>query len=883
MIKNLLFLISILIVTSFTQAQTITLKGFVKDSLQNPLNYANVIAKPKDVTKNLTFAITDEEGRYSLQLKKNNEYVISISYLGYETINDTIIPVQNSTKNFILKEAKNQLDEVIIELPVTVKQDTIIYDTKKFVTGEERKLKSVLKKLPGVEVDKNGNITVQGKRVTTLLVDGKKFFGGNSKLAVENIPANAVDKVEVLDNYNEVAFLKNISDSDEMAMNIKLKEDKKHFTFGDVEVGKGNKKYYRTHANLFYYSPKTNVNFIGNLNNTGEKTFTFKDYLSFQGGINAVFSGNFNWKGGDFTQFIESEDLVVSRQRFAALNITKTTSSKVDISGYAIFSHTNTQRFLETLNTYSSFTEEKENLTKHKNVLGIGKFNFEYAPNNQEQWYVRTQVKRTNNYNNNTILSVIGSSQNTILTDAKNGAWYVNQNIEWHKKHSKKHTFSAIANYTFDKNNPTTLWNTTNPILQTLIPADATQSSFRLQQLKENEKHHLYTVFKDFWVLNNNNHIYTTVGNTHQQEKFISNDKQLLDNGNEINFNAANFNNTTVFKHNDFFIGAHYKFRTGIFTFKQGAYLHKYNWKVNQGSNIQKSKWTILPDFLMKIAFNKSKKIQFNYNLKTNFSNASKLANRFYLQSYNSVFRGNSTLENELFHSARIRYSRFSLYRGLMLTASASYTKKIKGFRNAVNFDDINRFLTIQMLDNPNEDWSLRTSLRKRIKNIRYKVGGNYNNSSYLQSINNSFVTNKNRNYSFNVGAETLFDNLPNIEVGYKRTVGNYISSNSTSKFVTNEPFINIDYDFLKGFIFSFDYIHYKYQNKRQGINNNYEIANSTLSYRKEDGAWSFKLTSQNLFNTKFKQNNRFSDYVISDTKTHILPRIIMFSIGYNL
>ncbi len=275
--------------------------------------------------------------------------------------------------------------------------------------------------------------------------------------------------------------------------------------------------------------------------------------------------------------------------------------------------------------------------------------------------------------------------------------------------------------------------------------------------------------------------------------------------------------------------------------------------------------------------------IQLNYNLKTNFANASKLANRFYLQSYNSVFKGNSNLENELYHFARISYSRFSLCRGLMLTASANYTKKVDGFRNAVDFDGVNQFLTVQMLKNPNKNWSLRTSIRKRIKKIRYKLSGNYSNSNYLQSIDGDFVTNKNENYRFKAGAETLFDNFPTIEAGYKRSVGNFTSSNTSSKFSTDEPYINIDYDFLKGFIFSFDYTHYRYQNKKQSVKNQYDVANSILSYREEDSAWSFKVEAKNLFDTRLKQSNRFSDYLISDTKTYILPRIIMFSVGYNL
>lgn len=192
-------------------AQKITLSGAVKDSLQNPMPYANVIAKPKDVSKNLKFAITDNDGYYKLLLEKGDTINISISYLGYKPIEYQFIAFKNTKKDFVLQQSSESLDEIVIELPVTVRGDTTTYKTDKFTDGSERKLKNVLKKLPGVEVDKNGSVTVQGKKVIKMLVDGKKFFGGNSKLALENIPANAVGNVEVIDNYNEVAFFKRIN------------------------------------------------------------------------------------------------------------------------------------------------------------------------------------------------------------------------------------------------------------------------------------------------------------------------------------------------------------------------------------------------------------------------------------------------------------------------------------------------------------------------------------------------------------------------------------------------------------------------------------------------------------------------------------------------
>ncbi|MHB0756389.1 carboxypeptidase-like regulatory domain-containing protein [Polaribacter sp. M15] len=880
--RTLLCLLFLLFaITSYSQK--ITLSGTVKDSLQKPMPYANVIAKPKDVSKNLQFAITDNEGYYKLILQKGDTITISISYLGYKPLDYQFIALKDTKKNFVLQQSSEQLDEVVIEMPVTVRGDTTIYKTSKFIDGSERKLKNVLKKLPGVEVDKNGGVTVQGKKVTKMLVDGKKFFGGNSKLAVENIPADAVGNVEVIDNYNEVSFLKGLSDSDEMAMNINLKEDKKRFVFGDVEAGKGNEDFYKTSANLFYYSPKTNVNFIGNVNNIGEKTFTFRDYLSFSGGVNAIFSGNFNWNRGDFSQFMQSNDVLRSQQKFGALNITKVATSKLDVSGYAIFSNSETTSLVENLNEYSAFTEDRTRKTNFDNLLGIGNLNLEYTPDSKSKFYARTQVKRTNNTNNQSLTSIINNNTNTIITDRGLTATYINQNIEWHKRQNDKHTFSSVINYKFDKRNKRAFWETQDPILQGLIPADNNQAILRINQLKNTQEHNFDGVFKHFWEINNSNHIYTTLGNKFLQEDFFTEDTQRLDDDTLNNFANGGFGNDVNFSLNDFFVGMHYKFRAGIFTLKQGVYAHKYDWNINQNTNIAIGKWVVLPDFLAKIEFNKSKKITINYNLKTSFSDASKFANRFYLQSYNSVFRGNENLQNNLFHSARIYYSRFSLYRGLMLFASVNYNKQIRGVRNTVDFNDINQFLTVKMFENPSENWRGNIHLEKSIKKLKYKFDVGFSNSQFVQELNSTLQTNTNKNYDYEIAIETLFDKFPTIEIGFKQDIGNFTASANTSKFITTQPFINIDYNFLENFIFNFDYTKSNYQNKTLNQKNTYEIANATLSYKTENAAWSYKITAQNLFNTQFKQSNSFSDFLISDTKTFILPRILLFTIGYNL
>jgi hypothetical protein len=195
----------------------------------------------------------------------------------------------------------------------------------------------------------------------------------------------------------------------------------------------------------------------------------------------------------------------------------------------------------------------------------------------------------------------------------------------------------------------------------------------------------------------------------------------------------------------------------------------------------------------------------------------------------------------------------------------------------------LNQFLTAKLFNNPSEDLRGNVHLEKSIKNIKYKFDVGFNNASYIQEIDKVIQTNKNNSYNYELGFETMFDDFPTIEVGVSRDIGRFISSLNTSKFITTAPFATIDYSFLDGFIFNFDYRKSIYENKDLSQKNTYEIANATLSYKNEDSAWSYKVSAQNMFNTQFKQSNRFSEYVISDSKTFILPRILMFSIGYNL
>lgn len=415
-----------------------------------------------------------------------------------------------------------------------------------------------------------------------------------------------------------------------------------------------------------------------------------------------------------------------------------------------------------------------------------------------------------------------------------------------------------------------------------LIPI-VDEPSISINQFKQTEKNQVKSILKHYWVLDRNNHIYSTIGNVNLNQTFFTEDTQELNDGSINNFGEAGFNNDFHFRLNDAFAGMFYKFRTGIFTFDQGVFVHYYRWNPDQEATSVRDKFVVLPNLTAKAEITRSKTLQLNYELKSSFSDASQFANRFYLQSYNNIFSGNTGLENTLKHDLNLRFTKSKGYRGFGIYATANYSKQVDGIVDNVNYEGINQVVTPLFIDNASKTWGVGGRVSKKVSQINLQTGLRYTNTTYLQFVNAIEVENQNSNTSYNFSAKTLYDDFPILEVGWRQNFGNFTLGNNTTNFVTTQPFVNLDYDFLDGFILSADFTSYTYQNKTLDQQNSYEIANASLLYQKESSAWSFKIEAQNVFDVQFKNQNSFSSFIISDSRTFILPRIVLFSIGYNL
>lgn len=881
----------ILLFSQFILSQSKNISGLVSDDNGKPLEYSNIIAKPLQEKASLKFAIADYKGLYRLELEANVKYEITVSYIGY--IKEVLILEPNSkitTHDFKLKSTGEVLKEIVIKheyKPIVIKKDTLTYDVKAFSNGNERKMKEILEKLPGVEVDKKGNVTVQGKKVTKMMVEGKSFFGGGSKLAVENIPADALDKIEVIDHFNEVGFMKQVSDSDDLAMNVKLKENKKKFVFGDVEIGAeiaNDNGFHLAHTGLFYYAPKTNISFIGDINNIGKSTFTFEDLMRFDGGSSSFLS-NRKSLTNLFLFTNDNTDVVENKSQFGALNFSFDTSSKLAVSGFGIFSKVFMQSKIESENEYLQNSlvafENKFQDNKSRSLLGIGNIKLDYSPNNKEKIYYNSQFQSSANDIDNIINSITNVNSNTFETISKADNVSGKQFMEWHKSYNEHHTTTFVVNQAFEKNTPQNRWLTNQSFLTGLIPLQ-NDSNYTIDQIKSVKSNNVDALFKHYWIINNFNHLYTNIGNNYINSNFETSEKQLLTNGTINNFENNGFGNNVKYQLNDAYIGLEYKFKIGKWTNKPSLYLHWYNLNTKQNqSDITISKTLLQPQFNSEFEFNKSESLSFNYKLSNAFPEVNQMANQFTLQSYNSVFKGNALLENEQYHAANLRYSKMNMYRGIIWNATASFNKKVKTTRNEIQLSGINQFSTPILTDNPETNWRFMGSVSKKIYRFNLKLNSNLSWFNYLQSVNNITASNDRNSQNIGLTLKTAYKKWPDISIGYNKGFSQF-NGITKSNYQSDELISEVEFTFKKYFTFRIDYENLK-NTDNFNQTNFYDIANASLRYQKKNSPFGFELFANNLFDNKVKNDYSFSDFMITERRTFVLPRVFMFSVSYKL
>jgi hypothetical protein len=284
------------------KAQDGTIRGRLENKDEEALAFATVMLLNPTDSVMVHFTTTNEEGRFTFSSIEKGSYLMQCSYLGYNAYWKALqlkeplldvgrIALENSETMLTTIEVTGEI------IPMKIGDDTVTFNTAAFPSMPGDVVEDLLQRMPGIEVSRDGTLKAFGKDVENVLVDGKEFFGKDTRIATKNLEADAIEKIEVFDKKSDQAEFTGIDDGqEERSLNLQLKEDRKVGYFGNVEAAAGTDKRFKTKSSLNRFRPDQRLSFIGLGNNINEQGFSFTDYMDFMGGIGAFMNGG----GGRF-------------------------------------------------------------------------------------------------------------------------------------------------------------------------------------------------------------------------------------------------------------------------------------------------------------------------------------------------------------------------------------------------------------------------------------------------------------------------------------------------------------------------------------------------------------------------------------------------------
>ncbi|WP_431294013.1 carboxypeptidase-like regulatory domain-containing protein [Pedobacter sp. P26] len=289
--KTYLWMLLCVLSTKTFAQQPGDINGKIVDGKTNqPIEYVGIILSNKADSAKKVGMVTNKAGEFSFSAVANGDYKIRISAMGYNPITKNINVNGKAVHIGTLKllEDAIALKDVAVSgryALATVKKDTVEFNADAYKTRPNAAVEDLLKKLPGVTVDKDGSILVQGQKVTRLTVDGKDFFGTDPKTATKNLPADAIAKVQLIDSKTQEAKATGIDDGQrEKVLNLTIKEDKKKGWFGNANLAGGTTDKYGSYLSANHFNKNLQFAVLGMSNNTNDASFGYDDLSSFSGG-----------------------------------------------------------------------------------------------------------------------------------------------------------------------------------------------------------------------------------------------------------------------------------------------------------------------------------------------------------------------------------------------------------------------------------------------------------------------------------------------------------------------------------------------------------------------------------------------------------------------
>lgn len=354
----LIFVFSLFAASAMSQA--ITLRGKLADKAdKSAIAGATVkLVSQADPSQN-RMVVTDKSGNFAFNGLNASMYTLTITFTGYEKIEQKINMQASNVKplEFSLAKTATELTGVTIVAkasPVKQKADTTEFSASQFKVNPDATAEDMIKKLPGIVIDKSGNVTTMGEQVKKVTVDGRDFFGDDATAALRNLPAEVIDKIQVFDKLSDQAAFTGFDDGNSTkTINIVTKSGMRNGQFGRVFAGYGTDNRYNAGGNISFFKKDRRISLVGLFNNINQQNFSSEDLLGVtssgggrSGGGGNRGGGGGNRGGGNFggggNNFLVGQQNGISATNAFGINYSDKWGKKLDVSGSYFFNNSNT-------------------------------------------------------------------------------------------------------------------------------------------------------------------------------------------------------------------------------------------------------------------------------------------------------------------------------------------------------------------------------------------------------------------------------------------------------------------------------------------------------------------------------------------------------------
>ncbi|HTE25276.1 outer membrane beta-barrel protein [Flavitalea sp.] len=877
---------------SAQRRQAGVIRGIVTDSTSGTaLESATISVFEIKDSSLLNYTLSDKAGNFQLKnVPIQINFKVIISYNGYRTVAKTfkLDSVQKELKFDTIKLGKSytELDEVIVTAekpPIIFKKDTIEFNAGSFNTKTNAVVEDLLKQLPGVEVDKDGNITVNGKTVSKITVDGKEFFGNDPLMATKNLPKDIVDKIQVTDNKTkEAIFNKTTDGTEDKAINITLKKDKKSGWFGRATAGYGSKERYDAAANVNYFKGKNQLSFIGNVNNTNRMN---------SGGRN-----NNNRGGGN-------NGPGITESGSAGLNFSTEAGKKFRLNGSYFYNESSTlnrtRRIRENILPDTSFYYISENVNINKsnghNISLNGDAQIDSVTNINFQVALNSRDGRSNSDNNaysQTLGGILINSSNTdYLTNNRgkglNGNMFISRRLN-----TKGRGITLSLGYNGNKNtglSDNIGVNTFN------IGGSIEADSLNQRSDDDNSGSALNMAFSWSEPFSKNLNLILRTGYAKSTNLSYRNTFNLNSISGKYDIPDSLLTNSFRNQNESINPGITLNYNSKKIRGSVGnsiSFLRQDNYSVTKESLMSQHFINLFPAANLAYQFNNTDHISLNYNGRNQQPTLQQLQpvadnrNPLYIRV------GNPDLQPSFTHTFNLNINTQKIEKQIFLYGGANYNITTNQIIQEVYYDSVGRQISRPVNTNGNYNGSLYISYGKNWKKKQWtlrvnsgssvNLGRNTVYSNKIKNLANSYGLSQNVGLNFEL--KNKFDINPRYSIRYNDTKYSLEQTGQASSSITQNLSLDININVTKRIILETD-INSNYNSRitpgfRKHVTNWSAAANWKI-FKKEQGTLRFVIYDILKQNTNVYRN--ISQTFIEDVESDVLQQYFLVSFTYNL